>query len=170
MNGTKKSYNLHALLTPNLRNRNSANNTEPDNEWDDTTTITDNRSGVTSRVTSEGGQPDCGLEDERITSEGGHGQNTEEQNETARRRNNTARRKLAWVMARAILVHSPVNPFKYSFSLPAPSNTLCYFAVISPPSKTLTKKLTFRHSQPHLPHLWAYLPPPSKTLTKISTF
>ena len=45
-----------------------------------------------------------------------------------------------------------------------------YFAVISPPSKTLTKKLTFRHSQPHLPHLWAYLPPPSKTLTKISTF
>ena len=38
------------------------------------------------RVTSEGDPPDFGLEDERVTSEGGHDQNTEEQNETTRRR------------------------------------------------------------------------------------
>ena len=70
-----------------MRNRNSANNTEPDNEWDDATIITDNRSGVTSKVTTEGEPPNASLKDTRVTSEGGYDQNTEEQNETTRRRN-----------------------------------------------------------------------------------
>ena len=64
----------------------SANNTE-NNEWDDATIIIDNRSGVTSRVTSEGDPTDFRLEDTRVTSDGGHEQNVEEQSEPARRRN-----------------------------------------------------------------------------------
>ena len=77
INGTKKSYKLHALLTPNLKNRNDANNTESDNGQDDATIITGNRPGVTARVASEGDPPDFRLEDTRVTSEGRHDQNTE---------------------------------------------------------------------------------------------
>ena len=39
------------------------------------------------RVTSEGDPPNVSLKDTRVTSEGGYDQNTEEQNETTRRRN-----------------------------------------------------------------------------------
>ena len=93
---------------------------------------------------------------------------------------------------------SPANPFKYSFSLPLPSNTLfcrhfppfkdpykqsSLFHTVTliwglpalfvvppdpPPFKDACHKTTFVAT--HLPHLWAYLPPPSKTLTKKSTF
>ena len=78
----------------------------------------------------------------------------------------TAWRKLAWVTARAILAHSPANPFKYSFSLPAPSNRLffrhfpLYGPICLPLQRPLQKNLLF--DTPHIP--------PSKTLANYSVF
>ena len=75
------------MLTPNLKNSNSANNTEPENGWDDVTIITDNRSGQTSRATSEGGHPGIRLPNTILTSEGGPDQNVKEQEAITQRKN-----------------------------------------------------------------------------------
>ena len=51
----------------------------------------------------------------------------------------TARRKLAWVMARAILAHFPCRPLQV-FIFPASPFPTRYFSVISPPFKDPYKK------------------------------
>ena len=64
--------NLHALLTPNLKNSNSANTTAVPNTADDEATIvTDNRSIESLRVTSEGDPPVIKIGEIRVTSKGG---------------------------------------------------------------------------------------------------
>ena len=82
--------NLHALLAPNLRNSNSANITAvPNTAYDEATLVTGNRSGETSRATSEGGPPVIRIEEIRVTSKGGPDTPEEEEDILRQKKNRT---------------------------------------------------------------------------------